>query len=122
MGDKPVATGESKVTPPQARAPEQSVMPGGESAADMLEPDAGGVLTDAWRVWSDLRQILRISIAGDLDPDTAPAPLLEHLSHLVGAQGPDWLETRVLSIQDEVRALFLQIVGPPSDGTAALGR
>jgi len=90
--------------------------------AGALAPDAGGVLTDAWRVWSDLRQILRISIAGDLDPDTAPAPLLEHLSHLVGAQGPDWLETRVRSIQDEVRALFLQIVGQPSDGTAALGR
>jgi glutamate-ammonia-ligase adenylyltransferase len=86
--------------------------------AGALAPDAGGVLTDAWRVWSDLRQLLSISIAGDLDPESAPPPLLDRLADMVGANGAPWLEERVRFIQAGVRALFVQLVNAPGDGNA----
>jgi len=94
----------------------------GEALAELvkagaLSPDAGGMLTDAWRVLSDLRQLLRIALDAKINLETAPRPLLERLSFMVGAEGPDWLETRVRFIQEHVRTLFTQLLGPSDAGS-----
>lgn len=95
-----------------------------ERLADVgvLAPDAFTRLRQAWRVWSDLQQTLRICVSGDFDPGEAPPPLKVRLAGLVGASDMEALEAAVRALQADVRADFIQIVGPLGDGSQPLQR
>lgn len=90
--------------------------------AEVLRRETGEQLLGAWRVLSDLNQVLRITVSGELDPRSAPAPLVSRLAMIVGASDATEFEARVRMLQSEVRAAFLQIVGAPAGGTGASGR
>lgn len=85
--------------------------------AGVLAADAHGDLTEAWRLWSDLQQILRICGSGEFVIDVAP-----RLMNLVGVSDLDALEATVRVMQAAVRERFVQIVGVLGDGSRPLGR
>ncbi|HRE44553.1 MAG TPA: bifunctional [glutamine synthetase] adenylyltransferase/[glutamine synthetase]-adenylyl-L-tyrosine phosphorylase [Terricaulis sp.] len=70
------------------------------------------VLTQAWRLWSDLQQMLRVCTGGNLAPDEAAQPLLDKIAALAGAADFAAAQARVLQTQAKVRAAFEAIVGP----------
>ena len=86
------------------------------SATGLLAPDVSARLAGAWRLWSDLTQMLRVCVTGEFNPDTAPAPLLARLAGIGGTEGPSALQSRIKMVQQAVRSDFLQIVGAPGDG------
>jgi glutamate-ammonia-ligase adenylyltransferase len=88
------------------------------AATGLLAPDISSRLGAAWRLWSDLTQVLRVCVAGEFAPATAPPPLLARLAAIAGVDRPDALEARIRTVQQAVRGDFLQIVGAPSDGNA----
>lgn len=92
------------------------------AAAGALAPDAHARLTEAWRLLSDLQQVLRICVAGDFKPIDAPEPLRTRLTVLAAVADFEALEGRLRMLQTAVRADFVQIVGPLGDGSQALGR
>ena len=51
----------------------------------MISPIGAASLRGAWRVWSDLQQLLRICISGEFNAAAAPPPLLARLATIVGA-------------------------------------
>lgn len=90
--------------------------------ADKLDAGAWATITEAWTLWSALQHLLRISVAGEFAPDAAPAPLLDRLAVLGGAQDFEALEQKVRTVQAHVRAAFIEIVGPLGDGSQNLRR
>ena len=92
------------------------------AAAGLLAPDVSARLASAWRLWSDLTQMLRVCVAGDFVPETAPPPLMARLAAIAGVEGAEALERRVRTVQQAVRGDFVQIVGAPGDGNAAQPR
>jgi glutamate-ammonia-ligase adenylyltransferase len=92
------------------------------AAAGALTPNAHARLSEAWRLLSDLQQVLRICVAGDFNPTEAPEPLRARLTALAGASDFEALEQRLRMLQMAVRADFVQIVGPLGDGSQSLGR
>ena len=92
------------------------------AATGLLAPAASARLAGAWRLWSDLTQMLRVCVAGEFNPDTAPPPLLARLASIAGVDSPATLLARIGTVQQAVRGDFLQIVGAPSDGSAAQPR
>jgi [glutamine synthetase] adenylyltransferase / [glutamine synthetase]-adenylyl-L-tyrosine phosphorylase len=92
------------------------------AATGLLTPEMSGRLGAAWRLWSDLTQMLRVCVVGDFSPDTAPAPLLARLAAIAGAENPAALEARIRLAQQAVRSDFLQIVGAPRDGNSVQPR
>jgi glutamate-ammonia-ligase adenylyltransferase len=84
--------------------------------AGVLAADAAARLAAAWRLLSSLQQTLRICVAGEFTLDTASRPLVGRLAAIAGVSGSEELETMLRATQAAVRADFLQIVGPPSDG------
>ena len=78
-------------------------------------------LTNAWRLWSALQQVLRICLSGELKAEAAPAPLLARIAAIAGCR-IDELEVVVRATQSAVRADFLQIVGQAGDGTPPASR
>jgi len=86
------------------------------SATGLLSLEASGRLISAWRLWSDLTQLLRVCVAGDFHPETAPQPLQQRLAQLGRVQSFDALEAEMRILQHAVRGDFLQIVGAPGDG------
>jgi glutamate-ammonia-ligase adenylyltransferase len=92
------------------------------TAAGVLNEDAGDRLANAWRMLSDLQQLLRIAVDGEFTPEAAPAPLSSRVAALLGAENAEGAQKLLLSLQQAVRADFVQIVGPPGDGSAALVR
>lgn len=92
------------------------------AAGGALAPDAFTRLRRAWRAWSDLQQTLRICIAGDFDPKSAPPPLLQRLAGLLGAADFKAAQAAVRATQAGVRADFVQIVGPLGDGSQPVQR
>ena len=90
--------------------------------AAALAPDRGALLLGAWRTWSDLRQLVRICVEGEFNSADAPAPLLSKLAGMMNASDAEALEQRVATLQAEVRAVFLQVIGPPRDGNSTAGR
>lgn len=89
------------------------------AATGLLSPDVSGRLGAAWRLWSDLTQMLRVCVVGEFSPETSPAPLLARLAAIAGAEDAGALEARIRMVQQAVRSDFLQIVGASSDGNAA---
>jgi len=92
------------------------------TATGLLSPGVGERLGSAWRLWSDLTQVLRVCIAGDFNPETAPSPLLARLSRLARLDDFDTLQSEMRLAQQAVRGDFLLIVGPPGDGSGAQPR
>jgi [glutamine synthetase] adenylyltransferase / [glutamine synthetase]-adenylyl-L-tyrosine phosphorylase len=86
------------------------------AAAGLLAPDVAARLGSAWRLWSDLQQMLRVCVAGEFDPETAPPPLRARLGHVTRLESFDRLQSEIRLVQQDVRADFLQIVGPVRDG------
>lgn len=84
-----------------------------------LAPDQGALLLGAWSAWSNLQQLLRICVEGEFDPVEAPPPLAAKLAGMLNTPDLAALEDRIACIQGKVRGVFLQIVGPPRDGTPA---
>jgi [glutamine synthetase] adenylyltransferase / [glutamine synthetase]-adenylyl-L-tyrosine phosphorylase len=89
------------------------------AAAGLLATDVSVRLANAWRLWSDLTQMLRVCVAGDFAPETAPPPLMARLAAIAGVDGAEALERRVRTVQQAVRGDFVQVVGAPGDGNAA---
>jgi len=91
--------------------------------AGVLNEEAGERLASAWRVFSDLQQVMRIATTtSTFSPETTPAPLMALLSAIVGVTDQGAVEGRLLDLQRGVRADFVQIVGPVGDGSATLTR
>jgi [glutamine synthetase] adenylyltransferase / [glutamine synthetase]-adenylyl-L-tyrosine phosphorylase len=90
------------------------------AAAGALPADASARLTEAWKLWSDLQQTLRICVEGEFDPATATPALRAKLAALAGESDFEALQAKVSTLQASVRADFLQIVGPLGD--AGVGR
>ena len=85
-------------------------------AAGGLPENEGQELVTAWRQLSDLNHILRISTAADSNPDLWPAPLKARLASAWSKTGFAEVEDALRSLQTSVRAHFVRLVGPPSDG------
>lgn len=92
------------------------------ASAGALAPDVSTRLIEAWRMWSHVQQLVRICVQGDGDLAMAPLSLRERIAAMVGAPSTLELETRVRELQRQVRADFVQIIGPLGDGTATLAR
>jgi glutamate-ammonia-ligase adenylyltransferase len=93
------------------------------SEAGALSPEQTRRLAEAWRLWSDIRQTLRICVLGDvLDPGLAPAPLQARLAGMADAPSLSAMEARLRELQGMVRADFLNVVGPLGDGSQPLSR
>jgi [glutamine synthetase] adenylyltransferase / [glutamine synthetase]-adenylyl-L-tyrosine phosphorylase len=110
-----------------AAAPEVLAANTGEAlerltAAGVLNQEVGDGLANAWRMLSDLQQLLRIAVDGEFSPEAAPAPLSARVVALLGAQTVEDAEQRLSALQQAVRADFVQIVGAPGDGSAPLAR
>jgi glutamate-ammonia-ligase adenylyltransferase len=86
-------------------------------AAGALSAEAHKEITEAWRLWSDLQQILRICVSGEFEAEVAP-----RLMSVVGVSDFEALEAMVRETQAGVRAKFVQIVGSPGDGSQPLSR
>ncbi|MEZ6022869.1 MAG: hypothetical protein R3C16_05530 [Hyphomonadaceae bacterium] len=92
------------------------------SAAGALAAEQAARLTEAWALWSDLQQALRICVAGDFSEDAAGDPLKARLAALVGEPSFDVLKSKVAALQTAVRADFVQLVGPVGDGAKPQAR
>jgi glutamate-ammonia-ligase adenylyltransferase len=109
------------------RAPEVLSPNTGEALARLaavgaLPTEANARLKQAWTLWSDLQQALRICVEGEFDPAAASSALRAKLAAIASLPNFDALEAQVGALQAAVRADFLHIVGPLGDGTAARAR
>lgn len=91
-------------------------------AAGALDEAAGARLDSAWRLWSNLQQILRICVAGEFNPAMAPPPLRTRLAGIVGVDDFETADEKLAETQAGVRTDFLRLVGEPGDGSAPLAR
>ena len=92
------------------------------TATGLVGSDVSARLGAAWRLWSDLTQMLRVCAAGEFAPETAPPPLLARLAAIAEVDSTAALEARIRTVQQAVRGDFLHIVGAPDDGNAAQPR
>jgi len=84
-----------------------------------LQPETGATLQQAFALFSDLNQTLRVSVVSSSAPESWPAPLKARLAQIAGAPDFEALEARLRAVQAEVRQVFVQLIGVPSDGSAA---
>lgn len=77
----------------------------------VLEGETAETLMNACRLYESLTQVLRLSIDGDFDPDTAPASLKSVLATV--GEMPDFatLEAYLAETQASVRTIFERVVG-----------
>ncbi|MBL8548362.1 MAG: bifunctional [glutamine synthetase] adenylyltransferase/[glutamine synthetase]-adenylyl-L-tyrosine phosphorylase [Hyphomonadaceae bacterium] len=87
--------------------------------AQVIPEALAQLLGEAWGLYSDLNQGLRICIRGDFDPATASEGAKSLLARLGGAADFAALEARLGALQGQVRAAFVQFV---SDGSAPPAR
>jgi [glutamine synthetase] adenylyltransferase / [glutamine synthetase]-adenylyl-L-tyrosine phosphorylase len=92
------------------------------AAVGLLSSDVAARLDQAWRLWSDLTQMLRVAVGGDVSAETAPAPLRARLSELARLGSFEALQAQMRLVQHSVRGDFLQIVGVSGDGNGAEAR
>jgi [glutamine synthetase] adenylyltransferase / [glutamine synthetase]-adenylyl-L-tyrosine phosphorylase len=81
--------------------------------AGALEAAAAQTLTEATDLYQALTQALRLAITEDFAPAKAPRGLGDLLLRASGEKGLDALEARLKRMQQEVRALFIEIVKKP---------
>jgi glutamate-ammonia-ligase adenylyltransferase len=84
-----------------------------------LRPEIGATLRTAFGLFSDLNQTLRVSVVSNSEPASWPAPLKARLAEIGGAADFEALETRLRSVQADVRQAFVQLIGAPGDGSPA---
>lgn len=89
---------------------------------DALLPEIGTTLRRAFVLFSDLNQTLRVSVVSSSAPASWPPPLKARLAQIGGAGDFEALEARLRAVQAEVRQAFVQLIGAPSDGSAAPAR
>ena len=87
-----------------------------------LPPKIGAMLRRAFVLFSDLNQVLRVSVVSNSEPASWPAPLKARLVQIAGVADFEALETRLCTVQADVRQAFVQLIGPPGDGSAAPAR
>lgn len=80
-------------------------------AAGALGAEDSALLTQAWRLWSNLQQALRICVEGEFSPADASPALQAKLASVGDAETFEALEARVRAIQSEVREAFARLVG-----------
>jgi len=90
-------------------------------AAGRLTKADGDLLHDAWTLYSDLQQVLRVCMPDLLDPANASARLKALLARTGNAPDFAALETRLQQTAASVRAVFARTVSA-SDGTIPTGR
>ncbi|HVV31596.1 MAG TPA: bifunctional [glutamine synthetase] adenylyltransferase/[glutamine synthetase]-adenylyl-L-tyrosine phosphorylase [Vitreimonas sp.] len=83
-------------------------------SAGVLGADVAQRLSQAWRLHSDLSQILRICAEGAFDLATAPPPLQARLAAMLGVAESSDTEAKLRSVQAAVRADFMRIIGWPA--------
>jgi glutamate-ammonia-ligase adenylyltransferase len=89
------------------------------AATGLMAPEVAARLMEAWRLWSDLTQVLRVCVAGEFNPETAPPPLLARLCQMARLDDFAALQAQMELVQRAVRSDFLHIVGGPRDGNGA---
>jgi [glutamine synthetase] adenylyltransferase / [glutamine synthetase]-adenylyl-L-tyrosine phosphorylase len=99
-----------------ARAPTVLCANTGEALDELAEVGALSatqhtLLSEAWRLYSDLQQTLRVCVGGVFDPDAAAQPLLRLIAARIGAAQWDAAAAKLHAIQRDVRAAFEAIVG-----------
>lgn len=87
-----------------------------------LPQKIGAMLRRAFVLFSDLNQVLRVSVVSNSEPASWPAPLKARLVQIAGVADFEALETRLRTVQADVRQAFVQLIGPPGDGSAAPAR
>ncbi|MBL8530860.1 MAG: bifunctional [glutamine synthetase] adenylyltransferase/[glutamine synthetase]-adenylyl-L-tyrosine phosphorylase [Hyphomonadaceae bacterium] len=89
-----------------------------EALAEMgaLDEAAHARLAQAWSLWSDLQQVLRICVSGEFEPESAPTPLKARLAAVAGEENFAALQARVERTQTAVREDFVRLVGALPSG------
>ncbi|MBS0386494.1 MAG: bifunctional [glutamine synthetase] adenylyltransferase/[glutamine synthetase]-adenylyl-L-tyrosine phosphorylase [Proteobacteria bacterium] len=90
--------------------------------ARVLDGDTGAMLRSAFTLFSDLNQMLRISVGANTETETWPRPLKTRLAQLGGVEDFDALDAHLRSTQAAVRGAFVQLIGEPGDGTPGPAR
>lgn len=85
--------------------------------AGRLTGEDAELLYDAWSLYSDLQQVLRVCLDEQLEPADAPERLKALLARVGRAHDFAALETRLQQTMAKVRAAFLRLLPPPGDGT-----
>jgi glutamate-ammonia-ligase adenylyltransferase len=91
----------------------------GLAKAGRVSPADGMALTDAWRLYSDLIQVLRICVDEPMTPDAYSGRLRALLASIAGVADFDFeaLEARLRAVQVDIRARFRRLLS--SDGAQA---
>jgi glutamate-ammonia-ligase adenylyltransferase len=98
------------------QALERLIERGALAAAD------GASLRDDFLLFSNLNQLLRVSVGKNMGSADWPAPLKVRLAKIAGAADFEALEHRLREAQSAVRAAFIQTIGAPSDGGPSAAR
>lgn len=80
--------------------------------AGFLDSGDAGLLLEALRLYQRLTQVLRLALTGKFVPADAPRGVLDLLVQTSGAPTFTRLEADIAELQTQVRAVFVQLVGP----------
>ncbi|MGE0595435.1 MAG: bifunctional [glutamine synthetase] adenylyltransferase/[glutamine synthetase]-adenylyl-L-tyrosine phosphorylase [Hyphomonadaceae bacterium] len=81
------------------------------TAAGFLTAEDGATLIEAWKLWSAMQQVLRVSVTGEFTPEQATQALKEKLAAIGAAADFTELEVRIQALQTAVRAIFERTIG-----------
>jgi glutamate-ammonia-ligase adenylyltransferase len=76
-----------------------------------LGADDALALEAAWRLYSDLTQVLRICVDGTFEPEAQSGRLKALLASTGAAPNFDTLEARLAAVQGDIRGRFQRLVG-----------
>lgn len=83
-----------------------------QSIADLglIDLADAATLQQAWRLWSDLQQVLRICAEGEFDAGVAPKALRAKLAAIGGVSDFAELEEKIRTLQRQTRAVFARLI------------
>ena len=82
--------------------------------AGAIDPQIAARLHAAWRLYSDLNQMLRICAEGAFEISAAPLPLRQRLAAIVGVSDEAGIEAKLGEVQEAVREDFVGVIGWPA--------
>jgi len=82
-------------------------------SAGILDADLAQALARAWRLYSDLNQILRICTQGAFEIAEAPPALRARLAAMTGVTDPAQAQATLRDVQAGVRESFIRVIGWP---------